>query len=55
MTIDFFEATKGHSVIMNFSTIPQWMWKTDYPVDYPQDPDQVGWSYAAAQSYGIRP
>ena len=45
MTIDFFEATKGHSVIMNFSTIPQWMWKTDAPVDYPQDPDQVGWSY----------
>lgn len=45
MTIDFFEATKGHSVIMNFSTIPQWMWKTDNPVDYPQDPDQVGWSY----------
>src|SRR5678815_4033691 len=27
MTIDFLEATKGHSVILNFSTIPQWMWK----------------------------
>ena len=28
MTIDFLEATKGHSVILNFSTIPQWMFKT---------------------------
>ena len=25
MTIDFLEATKGHSVILNFSTIPAWM------------------------------
>ncbi len=32
MTIDFLEATKGHSVILNFSTIPQWMYKTDKPV-----------------------
>jgi hypothetical protein len=45
MTIDFFEATKGHSVIMNFSTIPQWMFKTDYVVPYPADPNEVGWSY----------
>src|SRR5215468_6340348 len=45
MTIDFLEATKGHSVILNFSTIPQWMWKTDKPVTYPADADQVTWSY----------
>jgi len=45
MTIDFLEATKGHSVILNFSTIPQWMYKTDKPVEYPQDPNQVTWSY----------
>jgi hypothetical protein len=45
MTIDFLEATKGHSVILNFSTIPQWMWKTDKPVPYPSDPDQVTWDY----------
>src|ERR1700731_2271952 len=31
MTIDFLEATKGHSVILDFSTIPQWMFKTDNP------------------------
>jgi len=45
MTIDFLEATKGHSVILNFSTIPQWMFKTDKPVAYPSDPDQVTWDY----------
>jgi hypothetical protein len=45
MTIDFLEATKGHSVILNFSTIPQWMYKTDKPVAYPADPAQVIWTY----------
>src|SRR5499427_1074857 len=45
MTTDFLEATKGHSVILNFSTIPQWMYKTDKPVDYPADPAQVTWTY----------
>jgi hypothetical protein len=28
MTIDFLNATKGHPVILNFSTIPQWMFVT---------------------------
>ncbi|MDB5002535.1 MAG: hypothetical protein JWQ34_760 [Mucilaginibacter sp.] len=46
MTIDFLENTKGHSVILNFSTIPQWMFKTDKPVAYPADANQVGWGYA---------
>src|SRR6202050_5916520 len=45
MTIDFLDATKGHSVILNFSTIPQWMYKTDQPVTYPDDPDKAGWDY----------
>ena len=45
MTIDFLEATKGHSVILNFSTIPQWMYKTNLPVEYPADPNQVTWNY----------
>jgi hypothetical protein len=45
MTIDFLEATRGHSVILNFSTIPQWMFKTEKPVPYPADPDQVTWDY----------
>jgi len=45
ITIDFLEATKGHSVILNFSTIPQWMYKTDKPVAYPTNPDSVTWNY----------
>jgi len=45
MTIDFLNATRGHSVILNFSTSPQWLYKTDYKVDYPADPNDVGWSY----------
>ena len=45
MTIDFLDATKGHSVILNFSTIPAWMFKTDKPVTYPADPDQPVWDY----------
>ena len=45
MTIDFLNATKGHPVILNFSTIPQWMFKTEKPVTYPADPDQAVWDY----------
>ncbi len=45
MTIDFLNATKGHSVILNFSTIPAWLFQTPKPVSYPQDPDQVDWNY----------
>lgn len=39
------EATKGHSVVINFSTTPAWMWKTKWPVYYPDDPYQTSWSY----------
>ncbi len=42
---DFMKATEGHSVVLNFSTMPAWMWKTDKPVVYPADPNQVFWSY----------
>ena len=45
ITIDFLDATAGHPVILNFSTIPQWMYKTEKPVPYPADPDQVTWKY----------
>lgn len=45
MTIDFLNATKEHSVILNFSTIPAWMFKTPKPITYPQNPDQVTWDY----------
>ncbi len=45
MTKDFLAATEGHSTVMNFSTIPAWLWKTDKPVTYPADPNQVYWDY----------
>jgi hypothetical protein len=45
MMEDFMNATAGHSVIINFSTIPEWMWKTPKPVPYPSNPDQVDWHY----------
>lgn len=42
---DFMNATKGNSVVMNFSTIPVWMFKISKPVEVPEDPDQVFWDY----------
>ena len=45
MMEDFMNATPGHSVVMNFSTIPQWMFKTEKPVPYPADPDGLTWTY----------
>ena len=45
MTIDFLQATRGHSVVFNFSTIPQWMYKTEKPITYPDDPDKAVWNY----------
>lgn len=44
-TKDFLAATEGHSTVMNFSTIPAWMFKVDKPVAYPSDPNQVFWTY----------
>src|SRR3984885_10452036 len=41
MTKDFLAATEGHSTILNFSTIPQWLFKTPQPVTYPADPESV--------------
>ena len=45
LTIDFLEATKGHPVVLNFSTTPQWMWVAPKPVTYPSDPDEPVWNY----------
>lgn len=45
MTEDFFSATKGHSVVLDFSTIPAWMFKTDKPVSYPANPDTITVDY----------
>jgi len=45
ITIDFLNATKGHPTVMNFSTMPAWLFKTDKPVTYPADPNQPVWHY----------
>lgn len=39
------KAQEGHSVVINFSTIPVWMFKTTKPVIVGADPDSVNWSY----------
>lgn len=44
LTVDFLEATQGHPVTLNFSTIPQWMFKSG-EITYPADPNQVFWGY----------
>jgi len=45
MTIDFLDATKGHRTILNFSTMPAWLFKTPQPVTYPDDPNAPVWNY----------
>ena len=45
MTIDFLNATAGHSVILNFSTIPAWLYSTTKKIEVPSDPDHVYWDY----------
>ena len=51
MTRDFLDATAGHSTVMNFSTIPVWMFKTDQPVKYPDDPNQAFWTYTQGTEF----
>ena len=46
IVVDFLEATKGHKIILNFATIPQWMFKTAKPVPYPTDPNVVSSDYS---------
>jgi hypothetical protein len=45
ITADFVEATEGHPIVLDISTIPEWMFKTDKPVPYPADPDAIDWDY----------
>ncbi len=38
-------ATNGHSPVINFSTTPAWLWKTDSAVAYPDNPYEPTWTY----------
>jgi hypothetical protein len=44
-TEDAFKAVGDHPIVLNFSTIPEWMFKTPKPVLYPQDPEQLFYEY----------
>jgi hypothetical protein len=44
-TLAFFKANPQQSAIINFSTIPQWMFETPQPVMYPDDANEVTWDY----------
>ena len=43
---DFLHASAGHSSVLSFSTIPEWMFATPKPVAYPDDPNQAFWNYS---------
>jgi hypothetical protein len=44
-TEDFTKATEGRPVVIDYSTIPEWMFKTKAPAAYPEDPEQITWDY----------
>lgn len=44
-TTQFFQYNRQRPNIVNFSTIPAWMFKTQHPVTYPADPDKPVWNY----------
>ncbi|MBA8988873.1 hypothetical protein FHW23_000105 [Curtobacterium pusillum] len=43
--IDFLDATAGRHPVLNFSTIPAWMFVGGEDVAYPEDPDGIFWRY----------
>lgn len=45
---DFMAAQAGRSVIMDFGTIPAWMFATSAPKRIPDDPNETAWSYGGA-------
>jgi hypothetical protein len=40
---DTMNALQGHPMVLNFTTIPAWMFKQTEPVHYPEDPTKVCW------------
>lgn len=41
----FMKAQEEHTVVINFSTTPSWMWKINYDMPYPQNAYEVFWAY----------
>jgi len=46
VTEDVMKALEGHPVVLNFTTIPAWMFKGAPPASYPADPNKPAWHYA---------
>jgi len=46
MTKDFLDATAGHPTVVEFSTIPNWLFKTEKPSTYPADPNKAIFDYS---------
>jgi hypothetical protein len=43
VTEDVMNALQGHPIVLNFTTIPAWMFKQTEPVHYPTDPTKMCW------------
>ena len=43
LTEDVMNANKGHTIVLNFTTIPAWMFKDNESVHYPTDPTKTCW------------
>ena len=43
--LDFMRANGDHPAMVNFSTIPAWLFQTAQPVTYPANPNEVTWTY----------
>jgi hypothetical protein len=43
LTEDVMNAIHGHTMVLNFTTIPAWMFKQTEPVQYPADPTKTCW------------
>ena len=46
LTEDVADAIKGHTMVLNFSAIPAWMFKQTESVHYPADPTKTCWDCA---------
>ena len=55
VVVDFLEATKGHPILMNLATIPEWMYKTDKPVVVPETRTSSSMNMSKARSCAILP
>ncbi len=52
VTEDVMMALNGHPVVLNMTTIPEWMFKHDKPVSYPTDPTKLCWDCGTGTELG---